>query len=697
MSATAAALHGRAATVDDIADVFVLHRRALRPGAELEHTARYRDDVWHLDPATHQQHQRRLSLHFTELPARYRQVAKQLFYNLLSGTPPHAERPPQITTIRTMFTDIKRFALWLDTRPGHPLMADLTPADLEDYQRHLIAQFGSGPSGVRRRALCAVRLFWRHRHALTPDRLAFDPRDIDGWGETGTTASENITARIPEAVCGPLLAWALRFVDDFAPDILAAERQWRHLHHRVRRSAAEREQALRDLLDAHMAECRPLPGRRGRPHINLIAAMINDHGLFIRRHQQAIDQAVAVVGLRPHDVFDQPITGRLDGRPWIDAIVTTHRGNPQGLACLARMLQAACYITVAYLSGMRDSEVKHLRRGCLYVERDPGGVPYRWKATSLAFKTEPDPAGTTATWTVGAAAARAIAVLEQLQRPGVDLLFTPLPHGPGGGKVNQPGNAAAVSSTTNTQLRAFIGWVNDYCAEHGRHDGIPDITGRTWRLMTSQFRRTLAWYIARRPGGAIAGAIAYRHLSIQMFEGYAGTSDSGFRAEVESEQALARGEHLMAMIDAHDHDALTGPAADDAARRLAAFAAQSRYQGMVVTDRHRLKRLMDRHDPAVYPGAYVTCVYDHAKALCQQNSSPSSRAVPDFGTCRPLGCRNVALTEANTAAWQAELERIDARLVGRPPLPPLLHQQLITRRETIDSFISQHQREAEHR
>ena len=42
-----------------------------------------------------------------------------------------------------------------------------------------------------------------------------------------------------------------------------------------------------------------------------------------------------------------------------------------------------------------------------------------------------------------------------------------------------------------------------------------------WRLKSSQFRRTLAWFIARRPGGSIAGAIQYRHLSIQMFEGYA--------------------------------------------------------------------------------------------------------------------------------------------------------------------------------
>lgn len=31
-----------------------------------------------------------------------------------------------------------------------------------------------------------------------------------------------MTPRIPEQVLGPLSAWSLRFVDDFAPDILAA-------------------------------------------------------------------------------------------------------------------------------------------------------------------------------------------------------------------------------------------------------------------------------------------------------------------------------------------------------------------------------------------------------------------------------------------------------------------------------------------
>ena len=86
---------------------------------------------------------------------------------------------------------------------------------------------------------------------------------------------------------------------------------------------------------------------------------------------------------------------------------------------------------------------------------------------------------------------------------------------------------------------------------------------------------TLAWFIARRPGGAIAGTIQYRHHSIQMFEGYAGTSESGFRGEVEAEQTLQRGERLLAMIENHEHHDLRGPAAREAQTRLDNLAQTS--------------------------------------------------------------------------------------------------------------------------
>jgi hypothetical protein len=42
----------------------------------------------------------------------------------------------------------------------------------------------------------------------------------------------------------------------------------------------------------------------------------------------------------------------------------------------------------------------------------------------------------------------------------------------------------------------------------------------------------------------------------------------------------------------------------------------------------------------------------------------------------------------NIAAWQRETDRIDARLVSRPPLPPLLRHRLEARRAEITAFLS---------
>jgi hypothetical protein len=281
-------------------------------------------------------------------------------------------------------------------------------------------------------------------------------------------------------------------------------------------------------------------------------------------------------------------------------------------------------------------------------------------------------------------------VLERLQPPETDLLFA---HHALWGRANQlrGGQSRALTSgATVIQLNAFIAWINNYCAERGRTDGIPLVNGRPWKLITPQFRRTLAWFIARRPGGSIAGAIAYRHMSIQMFEGYAGTSDSGFRAEVESEQALARGEQLLAMIDRQEHTNLAGPAAAEAGRRLAQLDQRAHFRGTVITDERRLRRLMTREDPAIYPDKYVTCVHTHATALCQQRHDQRGTLRPDIGTCKPLTCRNVALTTDNIDKLRAEIIHIDRDLEARPTLPPLLRHQVQARRNDIDAFLARH-------
>ncbi|MFE6065355.1 hypothetical protein [Streptomyces sp. NPDC056525] len=173
-----------------------------------------------------------------------------------------------------------------------------------------------------------------------------------------------------------------------------------------------------------------------------------------------------------------------------------------------------------------------------------------------------------------------------------------------------------------------------------------------------------------------------------------GTSASGFRAEVESEQAMARGEDYTEMIETHQHTDLAGPSADEAARRLKDFEDRARFQGQVVLDPHRLKRIMKRHDPAVFPGEYVTCVHDPAKALCDKARRGRSEGLPEHGACQPLACRNVAMTPANADAWRREVDRIEQRLTARPPLPPLIEQRLRARSDEIRDFLHSHGIEA---
>jgi hypothetical protein len=342
-------------------------------------------------------------------------------------------------------------------------------------------------------------------------------------------------------------------------------------------------------------------------------------------------------------------------------------------------------VTIAFLSGMRDSEVKHLRPGCLSVSRAEDGRIYRRKITSLAFKGEHDPVGVPATWIVGEPVERAVQVLERLHPDRDAYLFARLP----GSRRDRRSHASGPKSTgaTNDDLAAFTAWINDFCQKHRRPDGIPLVGGQRWRLTTRQFRRSLAWFIARQPGGVIAGSIAYRHHRVHMFEGYAGTSASGFRAEVEAEEAIARGEQLCDLVTGHGHRRLAGPAAADAEARLTEFERHVTFHGKIITDPRRLKRIMDRHDPRIYPGQYVTCVYNPDRALCQRQDGAEGPCLPD---CQPLACRNVALTSTNIAALTRHQAHLEQALKGPGVIAPYVRHRLEEQHAEITAYLASH-------
>jgi hypothetical protein len=677
-------------------DVPVLRYYTLRDGFELERTSRFRDDEWYFAPAVHQPHQRSHKIKFASVPERYRLTAKEICCAALAMPLPAGEARPALTSMRAWFSQLLVFFNWLDAQPGTPALADLTGQDMLRFARYVQEKSRHPHSAAGRRA--AVRKIWLFRAHLPADRLMFDPLRIDGWSTPHQRSRpENATERIPEQVFGPLVIWAMRFVDILAPDLLAMAKEWAVLranHDAIPKTHGQRRPdlagRLEELLAWHLEHGRPLPGRKGVINFSFLSKNLVCSRSSLDRtaaYLARLEQVAAVVGIDDETYFYTPTTGRLEGRIWLEKISNEY--GDRSLPVLARHLQTASYVLVSFFSGMRDGEIKSLRRGCLHVLRDGDGNAYRWKLRGRAFKGESDHTGVEATWVVGEPAARAVQVLEALQPPECDLLFQVLPYGVGWAEAHV--GRALVTNGTNCWLNRFVTWVNDYCATHGCSSTIPDVNGKPFRLSTSQFRRTLAWFIARKPGGAIAGAIQYRHMSIQMFEGYAGTSESGFRAEVEGEQALARGEHLIEIIDAHQHKELSGPSAEEAVRRLEEFGLHTDgFAGSVITDERRLRRLMKRHDPAIYPGTYTTCVYQYEKAISRHRVDSQGNPAPDLGDCKPLLCQNVVLTLENRQAWMAELERIDQRLTSRPRLPPLLEHQLTRRRDEIASFLDRH-------
>ena len=670
----------------------VLGGRDLCDGVRLEDTARFRDARWSLDPGRHQAHRSAVVLDFTGLPPAFREVTKELMYSVLADAP-YGERLLHLDTVRTCFGNVAYFLHWVRRRKVSRL-ADLTEADFNAFALH-IRRSGSSLATKGRKLKCA-RMFWTHRSKLYSDRLHLDPGLLSRWtphNRSGGAAKpnvENATQRVPEQVMAPLLIWALRWIDDFADDVLGAYAEWKPLHantyaYRKRSDTWFPPGSLdgaQRIVEIYRTQSRPIPAVAGKPNYLHLARETGCNPSALKASVQArkvIEAAVSELGLSSGTYLRAPIRFLLDGRPW--------RGEFEyaGVEEACRMLQAAAYVVIAYLSGMRDSEVKHLEVGCISRSYRTDGTVHRRRINSRAFKGEDDVRGVDASWVVTEPVERAVRVLERLRDDDRRYLFGNLP--PSHHYLHPSSNPVPTSHTTNRSIAYFIDWVNAYCEQNGRTDRIPLVAGRRWPLTTSQFRRTLAWFIAREPGGVIAGAFAYRHASIQMFEGYAGTSESGFRAEVEAEMAVLRTEVAGEMVTTGQYEQLTGPAAAEATKRLDEFARHVVFDGRVITDRKRMQRVLKKHDHRLHFGEFVTCVYNRDRAMCHHTDAGDGPSLPD---CLPLKCRNVALTADNRAEIAQHLAELDDLIADSHSWAPYVLSRVRERRDEVAEFLHKH-------
>jgi hypothetical protein len=360
-----------------------------------------------------------------------------------------------------------------------------------------------------------------------------------------------------------------------------------------------------------------------------------------------------------------PVTGRIEGRPWREFM------DYEETPILVRHLATAAAIVILYLTGMRPQEARSLRSGCCPDPHpNPDGSIPRHLIRAHHYKNVRDSDGhhisageeRTVPWVAITPVVNAIRVLERIVPEG-ELLFNSTHHDVVGQRKH---HGALKRSTLDRRVEDLVSWINQEATAQGLPaQMVPaDPHGN---LGLSRLRRTLAWHIARRPGGLVALAIQYGHmrtaLDARTSTGYGSRARRGFHGELDVETALAAAQTAARLRDATAAgEKISGPAAR---RALIGATSLPGFEGALTTPKAAAKFLA-RDGLVLFdnPDAFLICAFKRDTALCEPD--PGATAPNQFA-CQ-LGCGNAVRTDSHAQAAREHADRLDAKaaLVPQP-------------------------------
>lgn len=331
-----------------------------------------------------------------------RVTAKEYLYARLNERVAGIKRNLPVQVVRQELNFLLALFSYLDREQAGMRLSAVTQ-DVLDAYRLWCQHGGHGTGRPIRAAAVANYIGVIVRLALCGGFLTHDRLEIVPWrGRTPyvvagvVEATENATPRIPEDVLGGLLRWSLFYVEVAGADVLAAGAEIAAMEGRRQTPGPPLEKLRRWISDRRCAG-RGIPAvfghaksgdggfavgdlRVNRPLVVRMAGLSEfdhvDTGLRHRLLEAAVEELGLELGGLDTTMSENPSTGC----PWRGPV------TPQDLVVERRMLQAACYVVCAYLSGMRDSEVQELRRGCHEVSRSADGVIERHKLRGRTFK-----------------------------------------------------------------------------------------------------------------------------------------------------------------------------------------------------------------------------------------------------------------------------------------------------------------------
>ncbi|MFF4174210.1 hypothetical protein [Streptomyces sp. NPDC001744] len=543
---------------------------------------------------------------------------------------------------------------------GVPRLQDLRKEHLDSFLTH-VRPFGPNTVENQIITLKAIAVLGDH---LSGDRLEFVPwpyrsaRQISGLQQ----GEENTTARIPEQIMRPFLTGVVFYVESAAQDVIAARRELARIDATAvpRSGQGEARRKFEQFIAERRAQGRgipalPLERHARRPGASVIDGVVQAPNLSMVELLTQVRSAYHLLPLLkdagrelgyeegglPFSRADWPPTGR----PWRPEF------SRSTLEAETSYVRTACWAAIAYLSGMRDAEVRDLRRDCARVETAADGR-LRYKIHGRVYKDR-KVTGEEADWVVLDLVHRAVEVLLEIDDDPTHLFGYTAPHGSLGLMMHIPQRLNDFRDHLNELFRDEEGPFvpapavtgtdgpdpQDEDATAARDTETPPAEPMAWRFDTLQFRRTLAWHIATQPFGMVAGTRQYKHASFAIFEGYAGTSASGFADEVEAEKATAKLDYVEDLY--HDWNE-GGQSAGGATQRIEAEFDRIRAElgdlpGTAASP-ERLRTMLRHLSRTLHPGVLNDCFHQPATAVCEKRFRGLGRPLPMLNMC--LTCPN---------------------------------------------------------
>jgi len=359
---------------------------------------------------------------------------------------------------------------------------------------------------------------------------------------------------------------------------------------------------------------------------------------------------------------------RSDGTraPWRDQI------TPKQLDHELRMIRASCYVFVAAMSMMRDSEIQEIQRAAVSTHYGSPALTSR--------KTKHDPEQPELRWWITEPVAQAIAVAERLSRHPTHLFATLRP-------PSTYTRAKIINGRRGINaardIDEFIAHVNTVA----ERTGLAPIPAA--HVRPHMFRRTMSIITGQEPDAEIALGLQLKHaarraLANRSTPGYAAI-DTNWATQFDTQLELAAAKRLVDLLHQRRGGAVV--AAGPAAARLhtgldnvnATIDSDPALHAHTADARTEITLLRDEFADLHF-GTINHCLWNPAHAECQNNLPPEQRGhAPLLGACQPARCPNSTVTATHAPIWLAEEADLTARLRQprlAPPRRQALHQRL---------------------